>query len=97
MEKYYWLNDDARLFLERGYLKENQSPEERIKEGEIDCQECNASYPIWNYIPRFSVSTPYADSFGPQWKTFAKSQIDTPKNCESQIRLFYKSKKCYKC
>ena len=32
MENYYWLNDDARLFLERGYLKENQSPEERIKE-----------------------------------------------------------------
>jgi SAM-dependent methyltransferase len=65
----------------------NIQPEERIKEGEIDCQECNASYPIWNYIPRFSVSTPYADSFGPQWKTFAKSQIDTPKNCESQIRF----------
>ena len=28
---YYWLNEESRLFLERGYLKENQTPEERIK------------------------------------------------------------------
>jgi ribonucleoside-diphosphate reductase alpha chain len=27
-----WLNDDSRLFLERGYLKEGQEPEERIRE-----------------------------------------------------------------
>ena len=32
MEKYYWLNDDSRKFLERGYLTEGQSAEERIAE-----------------------------------------------------------------
>ena len=30
MEDYYWLNEDSRVFLERGYLKE-ETPEERIK------------------------------------------------------------------
>ncbi len=30
-EPWYWLNDNSRLFLERGYLLEGQTPEERIK------------------------------------------------------------------
>jgi len=30
MEKYYWLNEDSRKFLERGYLKEGQTAEDRI-------------------------------------------------------------------
>lgn len=29
---YWWLNDDSRLFLERGYLQDSQSPEARIKQ-----------------------------------------------------------------
>lgn len=32
MKKIYWLNEDSRTFLKRGYLNENQTPEERIKE-----------------------------------------------------------------
>jgi hypothetical protein len=33
MEKAYkWLNSHSRLFLERGYLEEGVSPEERVKE-----------------------------------------------------------------
>ena len=30
--KYYWLNKDSRKFLERGYLEEGKTPEERIRE-----------------------------------------------------------------
>jgi len=32
MEKYYWLNEDSRSFLERGYLKNDITPENRIRE-----------------------------------------------------------------
>jgi ribonucleoside-diphosphate reductase alpha chain len=32
MEKYYWLNDDSRLFLERGYLAKDQTAEQRIEQ-----------------------------------------------------------------
>ena len=32
MENYYWLNEDSRKFLKRGYLTGDQSPEERITE-----------------------------------------------------------------
>jgi len=32
MSDIYWLNADSRKFLERGYLQEGQTPEERIRE-----------------------------------------------------------------
>jgi ribonucleoside-diphosphate reductase alpha chain len=32
MEKYYWLNDQSRQFLKRGYLTGDQTPEERISQ-----------------------------------------------------------------
>ena len=32
MKDIKWLNENSRLFLSRGYLKEGQSPEERLKE-----------------------------------------------------------------
>ena len=28
--EYYWLNKDSRKFLERGYLTEGETPEQRI-------------------------------------------------------------------
>jgi len=31
-KKYYWLNSHSRLFLERGYLADGLSPEERIRQ-----------------------------------------------------------------
>lgn len=31
MEDYYWLNSKSRTFLSRGYLQENQTPEERVR------------------------------------------------------------------
>jgi SAM-dependent methyltransferase len=63
------------------------SPGPRIQTGSLECKGCNIAYPIQNYIPRFSLSTPYADSFGPQWRTFAKSQIDTDQLKESTARF----------
>jgi ribonucleoside-diphosphate reductase alpha chain len=38
MEKYYWLNNDSRLFLERGYLTEGQTPEKRIRQIALKAQ-----------------------------------------------------------
>lgn len=31
-EKYYWLNKDSRKFLERGYLLEGETPEQRVRD-----------------------------------------------------------------
>jgi ribonucleoside-diphosphate reductase alpha chain len=31
-QSYYWLNEDSRLFLERGYLQPGQTPEQRIRQ-----------------------------------------------------------------
>jgi len=32
MKKFYWLNDDSRTFLSRGYLSKGEKPETRIRE-----------------------------------------------------------------
>jgi ribonucleoside-diphosphate reductase alpha chain len=39
MEDYYWLNKDSRLFLERGYLMENVTPEKRIRQIALKAQK----------------------------------------------------------
>ena len=59
----------------------------KIKTGTLFCNSCEISFPINNYIPRFTSSTYYADSFGPQWKTFARSQLDNDTYKESSIRF----------
>jgi ubiquinone/menaquinone biosynthesis C-methylase UbiE/uncharacterized protein YbaR (Trm112 family) len=60
---------------------------EKVESGELSCSSCDNKYPIKNYVPRFVNYTTYADSFGPQWKTFAKSQLDTDTYNESEIRF----------
>jgi 2-polyprenyl-3-methyl-5-hydroxy-6-metoxy-1,4-benzoquinol methylase len=60
---------------------------QRIKEGTLSCIQCDQQYPIRNFIPRFVEHESYAKSFGPQWNTFAKSQIDREGYSESQIRF----------
>lgn len=60
---------------------------EDIVEGTINCSSCNSIYPITKSIPRFVKGVSYADSFGPQWNTFARSQIDCDKIKESEIRF----------
>jgi SAM-dependent methyltransferase len=66
---------------------EADAAQTRVREGTLRCQVCAAQYPITNFIPRFSTSTSYADSFGPQWRTFARSQLDTDRTRESAIRF----------
>ena len=64
-----------------------QQVSDDIVEGSINCNSCDATYPITNSIPRFVKGISYADSFGPQWNTFARSQIDCDKIKESEIRF----------
>ena len=30
-KKFYWLNDDSKTFLSRGYLQEKEKPQDRIR------------------------------------------------------------------
>lgn len=39
MEKYYWLNKDSRVFLERGYLMDGVTPEKRIRQIALKAQK----------------------------------------------------------
>lgn len=59
----------------------------RIKTGSLRCAKCDASWPIRDFIPRFVSDSHYADSFGPQWNTFARTQLDTAARGESELRF----------
>jgi ribonucleoside-diphosphate reductase alpha chain len=67
---YYWLTKNSRKFLSRGYLKPDQTPEERIKEigdaAERILSKEGFSEKFENYMKKgyFSLSTPIWCNFG---------------------------------
>lgn len=69
-EPFYWLNEHSRLFLQRGYLKEGETAEERIWEicrraGEI-LKEDGFAERFYDYMSRgwISLSSPIWANFG---------------------------------
>lgn len=67
-EKYYWLNDESRLFLSRGYI--NETPEQRIKDIANKAEEYlkidGFAVKFEDYMARgfYSLSTPVWINFG---------------------------------
>ena len=70
MENYYWLNEDSRTFLERGYLLEGQTAEGRVREiAEAAGKELNQkdfADKFEDYMSRgwFSLSSPIWANYG---------------------------------
>jgi len=54
---------------------EGESTHEII-EGQLECTECNATFPIVRSLARFVPSESYASSFGFQWNRFDRIQVD---------------------
>ena len=69
-KKYYWLNDESRKFLSRGYLKEDISPEQRIKDVANYAERIlgikDFAIKFEDYMSRgfYSLSTPVWCNFG---------------------------------
>jgi ribonucleoside-diphosphate reductase alpha chain len=70
MEKYYWLNDDSRKFLKRGYLTGDQTPEERIaqiaKAAENNLKKAGFAEKFQEYMSYgwYSLSSPIWANYG---------------------------------
>lgn len=70
MEKFYWLNEDSRTFLKRGYLKEGQTAEDRIKEISDNAEKIlnikGFSDKFYKYMSKgfYSLATPVWTNFG---------------------------------
>lgn len=69
-KKYYWLNSHSRLFLERGYLEPNTTPEERIRQiadnAESILKISGFADKFEDYMSRgfYSLATPVWTNFG---------------------------------
>jgi ribonucleoside-diphosphate reductase alpha chain len=67
---YYWLNSHSRLFLERGYLPENVTPEDRIKEiaqnaeNLLGIPKFAEKFEHYMSLGYYSLSTPVWNNFG---------------------------------
>ena len=69
-KNFYWLNDDSRLFLSRGYLLEGQTAEERLKDIANEAEKIlgikGFSDKFHGYLAKgyYSLSTPVWTNFG---------------------------------
>ena len=67
---FYWLNDDSRLFLERGYLEKGESAEQRIKqigntaEKMLGISGFSAKFQSYMSKGYYSLSSPIWSNFG---------------------------------
>ena len=70
MDKFYWLNEESRLTLERGYLSEGETPEGRIQDIADKAEEIlgikGFSDKFYDYMSRgfYSLSSPVWANFG---------------------------------
>lgn len=69
-EPFYWLNEDSRTFLSRGYLSEGETPESRIRDiaetAENYLQEPGFADKFYEYMSRgyYSLSSPVWANYG---------------------------------
>lgn len=69
-------------------IEVQQERDGKIESGLLVCTElsCGKAYQIRNFVPRFVEHGKYAQSFGEQWKTFARTQLDNSTLQETQKR-----------
>jgi len=73
IEKYYWLNKDSRKFLERGYLIEGETPEQRVR----DIAEAAEKYlKIKGFADKFEeyVAKGFYSLSSPVWSNFGRKR-----------------------
>ena len=69
-DDFYWLTENSRLFLSRGYLSEGQEPEERLREISDEAERIlgikGFSDKFYDYLSKgyYSLSTPVWTNFG---------------------------------
>lgn len=69
-------------------LQDEQITQDKIESGQLVCSQCNSTYPIIKFIPRFVPISNYADSFGMQWNIHKNDQHDKFSNVNSSQERF---------
>ena len=79
-EPFYWLNENSKLFLERGYLLKNEDPKDRIRDISNRAEQLSG-------IPGFSDKFYYYMSLGfyslssPIWSNYGRKNRGLPVSC----------------
>lgn len=71
----------------------DNSKDDRVRTGTLECLDCHSTYPIEEFIPRFVPKRNYAASFGYQWNVHSLTQLDSKNGTTiSRDRFFYESR-----
>jgi len=73
------------------HISKEEYVDDRIKNGVLNCNICNQTYPVFDFIPRFVSSKNYASSFGLQWNQFQKTQLDSHTGLKISHERFLRS------
>lgn len=74
---YWFLNILVCPHCGNNLKAEGEWQKEYLEEGQLSCQGCHKSWTVRNGIPRFiDHQNDYCESFGYQWMTFSRTQID---------------------
>lgn len=74
-------------------IEQNKQYDIDCIEVELQCEACDAKYPIISGIARFIKPEHYSGSFGFQWKQYSKTQYDSYSGADiSKKRLFRETK-----
>jgi len=69
-------------------LRESERRGGEVLEGDLDCRDCLAVYPVRRGVPRFVSSGGYAGSFAYQWRHFRSVQLDSHNGRDESSRSF---------
>jgi uncharacterized protein YbaR (Trm112 family) len=50
---------------------------DEVTDGMLVTEDGSGQYPVRDGIPRFKPPSTYADAFGPRWKRFPRTQLDS--------------------
>lgn len=62
---------------------------DRLEKAELACANCDVTYPIIDYIPRFVSNANYASSFGLEWTLHARTQYDSYSGVKASEKRFF--------
>ena len=59
-----------------GLIDGRSDTEGMVPAGTLHCSSCDQTYPLRDGVPRFVTGSNYSESFGYQWNTFLREQLD---------------------
>ncbi len=69
-------------------LETSEVVNDRVKEGKLICKNCQSTFEIINFIPRFVDSELYVDTFGEEWNIYKNIKNSKPQMSMDEMKNY---------